>query len=66
MQAACYVLDLYCDHEGCRNGPHGSPAEAQYTHELGSSCRRIAREDGWKVSASGGTDLCPRCAKERA
>ena len=49
MKAGYYTLDLYCDDCGRKD---------QFTHELGSACRRIARKVGWVIGAK---DVCPVC-----
>ena len=67
MIAGGYELHLYCDNARTTNGqpdivhrfnefPH------QYTHELGSVCRRNARADGWRLMPDGRA-LCPKCRK---
>lgn len=56
-----YTLDLYCDNPDCEHKPHRGPA-AEYTHELGSVCRRLAKKDGWKLNHRQGIATCPHCA----
>lgn len=70
MIVGCYTLDLYCETEGCpmsrctRSG-EDMRAPASYNDELGSTCRRRARRDGWRLDLREGTALCPKCADEK-
>ena len=58
-----YTLDLYCDLKDCvhRYDPNWHPA--QYVAELGTSCRKQARQDGWLLSRDG-TAMCADCRRE--
>lgn len=72
----CYTLDLYCD-VTCRTrsdpclivggkrlirGEHShGEFPHQFTDELGSQCRKMARQAGW-VFKRDGTTVCPRCS----
>lgn len=58
MQVGCYSLDMYCDAQGC---PDRYDMPHTYTAELGTTCRRRARKDGWSLSSKG--DRCPKCVK---
>lgn len=68
-----YVLDVYCDGDGCAAK---DPCERAYSQGIGRNLReakRELREAGWKISkrvpARGETlapspgALCPHCAK---
>ena len=58
MKVGCYVLDLYCDN---KDGNHlGMEFPVQYTHELGATCRKMAKDDGWSIRKT--VDVCPRCS----
>ena len=70
MIFGCYVLDLYCETEGCRNkscrivgGSDQVAPPAQYLAETGTECRQMARRAGWKLNLREGTALCPLCTK---
>lgn len=56
MIVGCYSLDLYCD--GGSSCPHRKRyhegADAQFTAEHGSTCRKKARNAGWFLTT--GTD----------
>lgn len=54
----CYTLDLYCCVDNPKHGFQEFPH--QYTDELGSRCRAIARKAGWRLF-SNGMALCPKC-----
>lgn len=72
-----YTLDLYCGNiptdtivkyqaRKIKPGEHyHQEFPHSYTGELGSTCRREARESGWKFSDKSGrrVAVCPRCAK---
>lgn len=60
MLAGCYFLHLYCDAKNPKHRFGEFPHE--YTDELGSVCRKMARKDGWKINKDG-TALCPKCSK---
>lgn len=68
MIAGCYTLHLYCDnYDPCNLGKHSfDEFPHEFTHELGSTCRRIAKERGWKVNYTTGSALCPKCAKRKS
>ena len=67
----CYTLDLYCENSKVMCGmpdelghvynefPH------QYISEMGSTARREARQDGWKLDMEAQTALCPRCSGKK-
>jgi hypothetical protein len=66
----CYTLDLYCDvpceqifsHCAAKKGQHRfKEFPHQFTDELGSECRKMARQAGW-VFKRDGTTVCPRCS----
>jgi len=57
--AGCYSLHLYCDHENPEHQWDEFPHE--YTHEQGSTCRKLARENGWVIHRDG-TATCPKCS----
>ncbi|HEY4395974.1 MAG TPA: hypothetical protein VGP64_18045 [Polyangia bacterium] len=65
MIAAGYCLDLYCDTPNCpTNGTDRGVFEpVQFTGELGSKCRKLARKRGWLFGRPGLPDLCPACAR---
>jgi hypothetical protein len=54
-----YTLDCYCNaksrHHAYDEFPH------QFTHELGSTCRRLARKRGWLIDYKRNIFLCPKC-----
>ncbi len=59
MIVGCYSLNLYCDRKNeeheYKEFPH------TYTDELGSRCRKSARQDGWLLKRNGDC-ICPKCA----
>ena len=57
-----YTLDLYCDEKDCKHeyDPRWHPV--QYVGELGSRCRKQARQDGWLLSRDEKTK-CPDCMR---
>lgn len=64
MIVGCYTLDLYCDNEGkFPDGIHEHKEfPRKFTDEHGSRCRKMAREEGWKLNLKDGTALCPKCS----
>lgn len=66
MIAACYDLQLYCDNPGCTHGRFNERGHAEYTDELGSTCRRNARRNGWWIDMKTGCCACPPCARSGA
>ncbi len=75
MWAGMYGLDLYCDNaNGAKDSldsalidEHGhryNEFPHQYTHELGSVCRAMARLAGWVVRKDGSA-ICPKCSGKR-
>lgn len=69
MEAACYILDLYCDDPDhyARHPNKIDSLDAQYTGETYGECKKQARADGWKWVTSrhsGNTlNICKRCAE---
>ncbi len=61
MIVGTYTLDLYCDTEGCDQplAKLGQPDE--FIAELGTTCRRQARQAGWTLKRNG-TAVCPQCS----
>ncbi len=67
MQVGCYTLDLYCDNSEsawtCATDIMMSGETErwpiQYTHELGTKCRKDARRDGWTLTRE--KTICPHC-----
>lgn len=71
MIAGCYTLHLYCDNYTTESQPfpdeHGHAFKEfphEYTHELGTECRRMARKAGWLIRADGYA-LCPKCSGKK-
>ncbi len=62
MLAGGYTLDLYCDNQEVTDHKYGEFPH-QYVHELGSTCRRRARKDGWLIKP--GRQLCPQCSGKK-
>lgn len=67
MIAGCYLLDLYCDNYdetvlGCK-GHKFDEFPHQFTDEIGSRCRTMARKKGWRVNYKTGAATCPKCNK---
>lgn len=61
-----YELHLYCDGAGCNYGDYGRyPSRFEANGELGATCRKQARQCGWKL-LPGGYCLCPPCVKRGA
>ena len=69
MQACSAVLHVYCDakvSEFCWSA-RGESGCNEYVHpETGNGARRMAKRDGWLLSANGEHDVCPVCQKEGA
>lgn len=55
-----YTLDCYCDRADADNHPY-MEFPHQYTDELGSRCRTMARKDGWLLDFRLQKFLCPKC-----
>ncbi|MCK5016413.1 MAG: hypothetical protein KAS32_05000 [Candidatus Peribacteraceae bacterium] len=47
-----YLLDVYCDADGCN-------AHAQETGHTGAWCRTMLRRLGWRISTSKNRAYCP-------
>lgn len=65
--AGCYSLDLYCDNwkPGTVDDVHPwDYFPHQYVNELGTECRKKARQAGWYISRDERTVLCPLCNKK--
>jgi len=62
MIVGCYTLDLYCDvTDGERwPGEHFQASHMQFTHELGTHCRMLARRAGWQFGAGHELTRCPK------
>jgi hypothetical protein len=58
MIVGCYTLDLYCDAPNCK-----TTQPETFIHELGSTCRSLARKAGWYLTGSGQA-FCPTCTKK--
>ena len=57
-----YTLHLYC----CMINPNHSWRDldtAEFYSQSGATCRRMAREEGWRFNRDK-TATCPRCVKE--
>lgn len=69
MIVGCYSLDLYCsgDKKACPHRlRHHDGADAQFTAEHSSTCRKEARTNGWWLTRdeSGlGVAFCRDCKK---
>jgi hypothetical protein len=61
MEVGGYLLELYCDADNAAHEYKEFPHS--YTAELGSTCRRRARKDGWRFMKDGRV-FCPKCKKE--
>ena len=69
--AGCYDLALACDGADCAKrhrmsgkGHQYTPLTANYNHEQGASCRRMARKAGWKFDEVEGWAYCRLCVAE--
>ncbi len=77
MQVGCYTLDLYCDNmrgiwtcfytriwedDAIIIKGRSEMFPTQYTDELGSRCRSLARKDGWTLSKD--KTICPECNRK--
>ncbi len=59
-----YALDLYCENENDSKYTHQyNEFPHRYAYELGSTCRRMARKDGWLLSRN--RAICPKCRKNK-
>jgi hypothetical protein len=57
-----YTLDCYCDRGDWSVKPHvWAEFPHQYTAELGTTCRKAARKDGWRLDYRNDLFLCPKC-----
>lgn len=59
----CYTLQLYCTFRTgqCPDPPHEyNEFPHEFNHELGSTCRRLARKAGW-ILRQDGEAICPKC-----
>ena len=63
MIVGCYTLDLYCEEDGHPHEYNEFPH--QYIHEFGSTCRRMARKDGWILDRQNCKAICPKCNPRR-
>ncbi len=68
MIVGCYCLDLYCDNDHSYKDGRGidgihahNEFPHSYTAEMGATCRRNARRNGWKLKHNGFA-LCPKCS----
>lgn len=59
----CYSLDLYCDNGGDQAHDWKVSFPHQFTGETASTCRKQARERGWKLDLVNYKAYCPRCVK---
>ena len=57
--AACYTLDLYCDHYNKAHNFDEFPH--QYYLETFGECATEARRDGWMIHRNR-TATCPKCS----
>lgn len=70
MIAGCYTLHLYCDNYNITGGEITDGVHKYnefpkvYIHELGSTCRRLARKDGWTITRDGRA-YCPKCTRRK-
>jgi len=62
MIVGCYSLHLYCDMKNDDHDYFEFPHE--YDHELGSVCRKEAKNDGW-ILKKDGTAICPKCSGKK-
>lgn len=67
MIVGCYALDLYCENYKSENDNIHEFNEFPhiYTHEKGSTCRKLARKDGWIIKEKENRAICPKCVKKK-
>ncbi len=67
MTVGCYTLDLYCDvtKDEAYQGQHFQESFTQFTHELGTHCRMLARQAGWQFGAGHEVTKCPKHRKNK-
>lgn len=63
MQAGGYSLHLYCDRKSTDHRYDEFPHE--FFAELGTTCRKEARQLGWVIGTAGKEDICPKCSKRK-
>ena len=67
MMVGGYTLDLYCDNrrdsyvEDMALHPHQRFPDQYVGNSLGE-CKRLARQEGWLISAK--RQLCPECRRK--
>jgi hypothetical protein len=70
MIMGCYSLHLYCDNYSQSSVGRGEHAFLEFPHEftaeLGSTCRKEAKEMGWTFNRQKDIAVCPKCNKRKA
>jgi hypothetical protein len=65
MTIGGYTLDLYCENyldQGLDGLHEFNEFPKQYVNELGITCRKRAKKDGWVLHRDGRA-YCPKCVK---
>lgn len=70
MIVGCYTLDLYCDNVEAGTCKRDKELRwplfpDNFTDERDSTCRKKAREFGWRINEKTGIAICPECIAKK-